>query len=115
MNEAQLRELLLDKLQPLSEYEKGWVSALIDSEGHFAFCHNAKYSWQKIVIANTNLPLLVKAQSLLGGHIQFNGTHASPNICWRLEVTRKYWKYWLAGIPLIVKENARQRFLLERF
>ncbi len=93
-----------------SDYEKGWISALIDSEGCL--------TWRKgfglspyVEIVNTDLSFLVHAQNLLGGKIYDKWGKAHWHTGWTLMIPFKDWKLWLNDIPLNIKENKRQEFL----
>jgi len=95
----------------MNDYEKGWVSAFIDSEGSLIWAKNRMSPKMPVVqITNTNFLLLTKAQKLLGGTLCY---HSGANlVAWQLQIHFKYWKSWLCQIPLIEKEVTRQEFLM---
>ena len=100
----------------MNDYDKGWISALTDSEGSLyweRYKRGYEHAYPVISITNTNFLLLLKAQKLIGGTI-FIAPRDKPNhhICWHLVVRFKDWKNWLHEIPLIQKEVRRQEFLL---
>lgn len=105
-------------MNTLSEYEKGWISGLIDGEGCINFCryggHNGHYIKYKaaLFITNTNLELLQKIQIVIG-----SGTIASPKV--NLSERKQIYVYMippniqrelLPQITLVAKE--KQRVLL---
>jgi len=90
----------------LTEFEKGWVTGLIDGEG--CLTYNPA---PRIIITNTNLFIILKLQSLLGGTL--TTSQNAIHTCWNLVIGRKYWQNWLWQLPLLEKETLRQQFLYE--
>ncbi len=100
----------------LSDYDKGWVEALIDGEGWIGMVtrKGGLKGWSvRCLIANTNLFLLERAQKILGGQIQIARG--------RERIGRKtlYWLTLSSGqigkifseLNLIVKESQRKLVL----
>src|SRR6266540_3207065 len=99
----------------MTDYDKGWISALIDGEGclHWERDKRINRKYPIITIGNTNFVLLLRAQKLLGGKLYGLGAHASYHkVYWQLDIRFPSWKNWLHEIPLIQKEVLRQEFLL---
>src|SRR6266566_6374897 len=99
----------------LTEYEKGFLEGLIDSEGCFAHYKTLYMSSHTITISNTNLNLLLKAQKITGGSLYpvvSKSRSSDWRTLWSLHINRKDWKHWLGQIVLIEKETKRQEFLM---
>ena len=101
----------------LTEYVRGWLSALIDGEGSLTLaCHRARGSnmgwWRPLLdIGNTNLDLLKTAQRLIGaGNISYHRGKLNHKDWYLLEVTSGGLRVVLPQLGLIVKE--KQRLLL---
>jgi hypothetical protein len=94
-----------------TDYERGWLEALIDGEGSILVHRDRKKQrgWLVFSISNTNRALLLKAQSLIGGKIR---PYSDPNPRSRrqylLAVYGKTLEWVLPQITLIVKEQQRQ-------
>ncbi len=100
------------------EYEKGWISALIDGEGSLSLLKVSRplfrdhYTWvPRLSIANTCRKLLDCAKEIIGsGHIYLKKgkTYRSP--FYQFECTSGTLRGFLPRIELIAKE--KQRLLL---
>ena len=104
----------------LSDYDRGWVEALIDSEGSFTISrqvnkgkYRAGMTWKvRLNIGNTNREFLLRAQNLIGGTIQTIG-RKNPNhkTAYELQLYSSGLRVLLPQIQLLVKEKQRLAFL----
>lgn len=98
----------------MNDYQKGWIEALIDSEGclDWVFNNSRKYRYPRLSIANTCLPFLERAQTLIGGSIYMRKAAKST---WKplftLTVRGKALMKFLPELSLIVKEHRRKQIL----
>lgn len=84
----------------LSEFDKGWLTALIDSEGHISKGYSSmskqygtiQYQYASIRITNTCIDFLKKAQELCSGTIRLRksgGGHLGKKPCYDLTISGK--------------------------
>ena len=97
-----------------TDYEKGWLSGLIDGEGSISLLKERRshfrsgYAYKpRLNISNKNLNLIKKAQNLIGGCI----TQNKKSNVFNLDVSANNIRSILPKIKLIVKERKRQLIL----
>jgi hypothetical protein len=95
-----------------TDYDRGWLSALIDGEGSISFLKEIRPNLPlgcvykpRLNIGNQNLELLKKAQYLIGGAI-----HKSKNDVYNLDVSANNMRRCLPELDFIVKK--RQKVLI---
>jgi hypothetical protein len=106
-------------IRKLSEYEKGWLAGIIDSDGHLYFGRpkSKKYkNWRiSVEVSNINLPFLEKIREIIGyGSINIYSSREkkgySPAYNYKL-TTRDGIEKLLCQLTLIVKETQRKLLL----
>ncbi len=103
----------------LTEYERGWIEALIDGEGSLSLCYGKQQTSPRyridirIDISNTNLEILEKAREICGGGSissfeSFNDNRKKRyRICFRSSIIRNI----LPQLDLIVKREQKKLIL----
>ena len=89
--QAKRRELESKTLN-LSEVDSAWLAALIDGEGCLTKTkRKGRFVWC-LTIANSNLPLLEKAQKLMGehAHIYLEKRQQPRGICYKLPLNHRF-------------------------
>jgi hypothetical protein len=89
--------LKIEQVKALSDFEKGWISALIDGEGSISLCivrkpRKLRYKGDfalepNITIVNNNLELLEKVKNVIGGGIvrqKYKNPTLKPTYHWYL-------------------------------
>lgn len=105
----------------LNDYERGWVSGLIDGEGDIGLekCKQPNrtglgrgFAWvPRVGVSNTHRELLERLQTLLGGSISLCRARRPNQRDWyRLRMSNRVAECVLNAITLVIKE--RQRVLL---
>ena len=98
----------------ISEYEKGFIEALIDSEG----CLTVGFDKQKtssnfrirclLEITNINLEILQKAQKIIGGNILHKKLNPPRKDVYVLHVGHNNLRKYLPLLDLIVKRRQKE-------
>lgn len=102
----------------LTDYERGWLEALIDGEGCISFKKEPRrhirrgYLWRVfLIIANTNRDIIYRARELIGGgKVILKKSYHNPKYrdVYSLEVGHTFLTHILPQLRLIVKERERQ-------
>lgn len=110
-------------MNPWTEYDKGWLSALIDADGSLSLLKDKRprnligYGYKpRVNIGNTKVAILEKAQSLLGGAIIKHPEKFREDRGWspfyNLDISANNLRIALPQLRFVIKE--RQRILLIR-
>jgi len=102
----------------LSDYERGWVESLIDSEGTLGLYKNKHKPpktkgrsfqwWVRCFVGNTNKEFLEKAQQIIGGRITERKTRGNRKKSFVLELSPNNLRVLLPQLLLVAKERQRK-------
>ena len=92
----------------LSEYERGYISGIIDGEGSiFIYKRKTRQYCLMLAVTNTNRELLEEIKFLIGGQIQTVKRRGNHKTCYILQVHSNGLRRLLPNIRLLVKEEQR--------
>lgn len=104
--------------EPLTDYERGWLEALIDGEGSLSLFSDRR-PHQKLgcsfkptlAIGSNDRPLVERARTIINaGSIRPNRAAARMNVLWQYTLQSNGLRWLLPQLSLLLKE--RQRVLL---
>ena len=95
----------------LTEYEKGFLEALIDGEGFFLLIKGKRGVTALAGIGNTCLALLEKARSVIGGGrigTDYKKRQQNSRTCYTLVLSSNILRWLLPQLKLVAKEEQRK-------
>lgn len=103
---------------PLTDYERGWIEALIDGEGSLSLFSDKRPHQElgcsfkpTLSIGSNDRPLVERARTIIGaGSIRANNAAARMNVLWQYTLQSHGLRWLLPQLSLVLKE--RQRLLL---
>ena len=105
-------------MKKLTDYEKGWLEAMIDGEGSISLLKEKRPKFKagftykpRINVSNTCLPRLEKAKNIVGGGCIIGQDRPDRKRIYNLDVSANKIREILPQIKLVAKEEQKNLLL----